>query len=150
MKIYFCKHSADIQKTKESLIKRQFQNDNYQLEYLPSGMPIIVKDGRQAGYVSISHTDDTLIMAFSDKPVGIDIESKNRKVSTKICGSIQEWTRREAYGKFLGVGINKEVLAEQLPDDKINTFFHGDYVVSMCSEEGVESVQTVIDNALDE
>ena len=148
MKIYFCKDCVDIQKAKEEILKRHFPCANYLIEYLPGGQPILTKDGKQSGYISISHTDDTLAIAFCDKPVGIDIERKSRKISSKVCESIEEWTRREAYGKYLGVGINKEILSIKLPDKIINTFYHGEYVVSVCSEEYNEGIETLIDNAL--
>ena len=148
MNIYFCEDCVDIQKAKEEILKRHFSCDNYLIEYLPNGQPILTKDGEQSGYISISHTDNTLVMAFADKPVGIDIERKNRKISSKVCDSIEKWTRREAYGKYLGVGINKEVLSAKLPDKIINTFYHGEYVVSVCSEEYNEGIETLIDNAI--
>ncbi|MBD5101083.1 MAG: hypothetical protein HDT29_07580 [Clostridiales bacterium] len=147
MKIYFCKDCVDIQKAKEGILKRHFPCDDILIEYLPSGQPILIKDGEQSGYVSISHTENTLVIAFADKPVGIDVERKSRKISSKVCESIEEWTRRESYGKYLGVGINKEVLSAQLPDKLINAFYQGEYVVSVCGEEYNEGIETLIDNA---
>lgn len=147
MKIYFCEDCVDIQKAKAEALKRRFPCDDISIEYLSSGQPILTKDGEQSGYISISHTYNALVMAFGDKPVGIDIERKSRKVSAKVCESIEEWTKREAYGKYIGVGINKEVLSAQLPDKIINTFYHGEYVVSVCGEEYNEGIKTLIDNA---
>lgn len=148
MKIYICENCSNFQKTKEAILKRHFLSDGNLIEYLPSGQPILTKEGRQAGYISISHTDNTLVMAIGNKPVGIDVERKSRKISSRICPSIEEWTKREAYGKFLGLGINKEVLSAVLPENLINTFFYGDYVIGVCSEERSESIQTLIDNVL--
>ena len=147
MKIYFYEDCVDIQKAKAEALKRCFPCDDISSEYLSSGQPILTKDGEQSGYISISHTDNALVMAFGDKPVGIDIERKSRKISSKVCESIEEWTRREAYGKCMGVGINKEVLSAQLPDKLINTFYQGEYVVSICGEEYNEGIETLIDNA---
>ena len=150
MRIYICEACKDIQKAKEDLLKRRFPSGECSIEYLPSGQPILAREGKQAGYVSVSHTDDTLAMTFADKPVGIDIERKDREVSSRICDSIEEWTRREAYGKFLGVGINKEILSATLPDKLINPVYFGEYVVSVCSEERAEGIETLIDNCLRE
>ncbi|MDE5991314.1 MAG: hypothetical protein K2H36_07010 [Clostridia bacterium] len=149
MKVYIKERCADIQKAKTELLRAHFCGDkNYEIRHLQSGRPILVCAQEEVGYISISHTDDTLIIAFADKPVGIDIERRSRKVSPKVCGSIEEWTRREAYGKWLGVGINKEVLSAQLPDNIINTIYYGEFVVSVCGEEVVDG-ETVIDNSYD-
>lgn len=148
MKIYVKESCSDIQKAKDELLKLHFSDGkDYEIQYMPNGKPILVRGREQAGYISISHTGDTLVMAFSDKPVGIDIERRNRSVSPKICGSIEEWTKREAYGKWLGVGLNKDVLSATLPDSIINTFNYGEYVVSACGEETKDGAQqTLIDN----
>ncbi|MDE5616787.1 MAG: hypothetical protein K2I78_03270 [Clostridia bacterium] len=148
MKIYIKTDCADIQTAKSELLKRHFSCDGYAIGYLQNGKPIIVCGQEQSGNISIAHTDKTLIMAFSDKPVGIDLERLERKISSKIGVSIEEWTQREAYGKWLGVGINKEILTAPLPNGMINTFYYGDYVVSVCSEERADE-QTLIDNMID-
>ena len=148
MKVYINERCSDIQKAKEHLLKEHFcDGRKYEIQYLASGQPILICDKEQAGYISISHTDDTLAIAFASKPVGIDIERKDRKVSANICDSIEEWTKREAYGKMLGIGINKEILSAKLPDD-IMTFICGEYAVSVCGNERVDGIITLIDNRL--
>ena len=146
MKIYIDKSCADVKKSKELLIKRHYPDKNYSIERLSNGKPIIISDGKEIGCVSISHTDGVLVMAFSDKPVGIDIERYDRKISFRICGSIEEWTKREAYGKYTGEGINKEILNMRLPNDIIKTFNWLDYIISVCCEEQIEGIETLIDN----
>ena len=132
---------------KERLLQRYAQwGEKYSIEYLPSGQPTLMLDGRQSGYISISHTKDALVMALSDKPVGVDIELSERSTS-RIGMDIKEWTKYEAYGKYLGVGINREVLRAVLPKELIKSFRHGEYVISVCGEGELEAVETLIDKA---
>ena len=76
-----------------------------------------------------------LVIAFSDSEVGIDIERIDRRVSDKICKDIREWTRYEAYGKYLGTGISKKLLISELPEELIESYTFGDYVISLASED---------------
>lgn len=145
MKIYINTQCSDMGKAKEFLLGK-FCGSDYSIEYLPSGKPELVCDGARAGHVSIAHTDGALVMAFADKSVGVDIERSDRRISAKICPSIDEWTKREAYGKWLGVGINKDTLDANLPKELIKTFICGEYTVSVCCEESIEEIVTLIDN----
>ena len=64
-------------------------------------------------HFSITHTDGLVAVAISDLPVGIDAESKNRRISNAVAfrflrkdtASIEDWTRYEAVGKMLGCGV---------------------------------------------
>ena len=110
MKIYINKRCSDISQAKKFLIELNFGTDkNYCLEYSDNKKPNLVCDGKQAGFISISHSDGTLAMAFSDKPVGIDIERKDRKIS--VCQNIEEWTKIEAYCKYTGEGLSKKAVS---------------------------------------
>ncbi len=147
MKIYINKHCSDISLAKKFLIELNFGTDkNYCLEYSDNGKPNLVCDGKQAGFISISHSDGTLAMAFSDKPVGIDIERKDRKIS--VCQNIEEWTKIEAYCKYTGEGLSKKAVSMKLPEHLIKTFYSDEFVVSVCGEEEIDTIATLIDNRL--
>ena len=132
--VYIIKYT-DLQKAKESILSKysQIKGETYTIEYLPSGEPRLVSSSRQKEYVSISHTKELLVMAFSDDRVGIDVERADREVSPKICESIEKWTRIEAYAKWTGKGLSKEIIFGELPQDIIKTIMQGEYVISICS-----------------
>lgn len=105
------------------------------IDRLSKGKPVVLYDGKREGCISVSHTDGLLVIAFSDSEVGIDIERIDRQVSDKICKDIREWTRYEAYGKYLGTGISKKLLKSELPEDLIESYTFEDYVISLASED---------------
>ena len=133
--IYLTKYT-DLQKAKAEILSKysETQGDNYAIEYLPNGAPQLIANSMQKRYVSISHTDGLLAMAFSDEKVGIDVERADREVSGKVCKSIEDWTAIEAYAKWTGRGLSKDILREQLPKDMISTRTWGQYVISVCSQ----------------
>ena len=100
---------------------------------MSNGAPQLICGGKPDGYVSVSHTDGVLAVAFSDDKVGVDIERADRKVSPKVCKSIEHWTAIEAYAKWTGEGLSKDLLSQRLPKDIVSTREWGEYVVSVCS-----------------
>lgn len=125
-------------------VYRQFKGDSstFVTESLQrSGIPLksYYKDklGRprlSSGDISISHTENIIVIALSDYKVGIDIERKNRKISKELT-SIENWTQKECYAKYLGSGITRELLNSVPPADLITTFEYGDFILSVCSED---------------
>ena len=99
---------------------------------MPTGAPQLVSSSKRKKYVSISHTDGWLAMAFADSKVGVDLERADREVSPKVCDSIEKWTRIEAYAKWTGLGLSRDMLFEKLPDDMIITKRFSKYVISVC------------------
>lgn len=87
-----------------------------------------------SGGISISHTKNIVVIAVSDYKVGIDIESKDRKISKELI-SIENWTQKESYGKYLGCGLSRELLNNPLPSDLITSIEYGDIIISVCSED---------------
>lgn len=86
-------------------------------------------------YVSISHTQDVFLMAVSRCNVGIDIERRDRKISSKI-GTIESWTEMEAYCKFLGTGIKRELIGKPIDQSMIHKVDISDeYIISVYSSD---------------
>ncbi|MDE6605272.1 MAG: hypothetical protein K2K85_04530 [Clostridia bacterium] len=141
--IYLIKY-ADLQQAKESVLDKysQVKGKVYTIEHLPNGAPQLLLGGKPEGCVSISHTDGVLVMAFFDDKVGVDIERADRVVSPKICKSIERWTAIEAYAKWTGNGLSKEIIHQQIPEDIIHTIKRGEYVISICSQcQNIEITQ---------
>ena len=132
--VYIIKYT-DLGQAKESILQeysKKSKGVRFALEYLPTGAPQLIAGGKQKGYVSISHTDGWLAMAFSDSKVGVDLERADREVSPKVCENIEKWTRIEAYAKWTGLGLSRDMLFEKLPDDIIVTKVFAKYVISVC------------------
>ena len=114
-------------------------------------------------FISISHSDDLVICAVSDSPIGVDIE-KIRKVhlgtARKFCtedekvyifGKVPDendfknatedtlirlfeiWTKKEAYGKMLGKGILYDMINTDV--SFVKTERYGDYIISVCESD---------------
>lgn len=133
--IYLIKY-IDLQKAKERILIKysEFKGNTYSIQYLPNGAPQLLSGSLQKGYLSISHTDGLLAMAFSDGKVGIDVERADREISSKVCKSVENWTRIEAYAKWTGRGLSKDILNGNLPDEIITTKRYQQYVLSVCGD----------------
>ncbi len=87
----------------------------------PNGKPYVQNEGV---FIGVTHTDKTVIVAVSNREFGIDAEPKNRAIknydliaqkffSNSEIAYIKDsterflelWVKREAYLKFLGIGI---------------------------------------------
>lgn len=109
-------------------------------------------------HFNISHTDSYIAIAFSNKPVGIDIE-KIRNVNLNVANRyftkkeneyifsekgkeyihfFEVWTKKEAYlkqsGKGIRVKLNSFDVTEYPLFEKIITFNKNDYVLSFFCE----------------
>ena len=127
---------TNLQQAKEKILLEysKFKGKKFSIEYLPTGEPQLISDSTIEEYVSISHTDGVLAMAFSDRKVGVDIERADRQVSSRVCESIEKWTRIEAYAKWTGLGLSKDIIFEKLPDDMITTKVYDEYLISVCGD----------------
>ena len=102
-----------------------------------NGKPMLDK-----GFISISHTDNVMLVAISLKePIGVDIEDKNRKINDKINISIKQWTQKEAYSKMIGCGINRDILNR---NDYYDTIYSveclEDYYISISSLDKIITI----------
>ena len=102
-------------------------------------------------HFSLSHTQDAVAVALSDKPVGVDIESlenfnkrDTEKLAKKILCSgesaaddlqlLKLWTQKESIYKYLGNGafVPNKICAKEHP---VRTFLHDGYIVSVCGDK---------------
>lgn len=113
-------------------------------------------------HFNISHTDGLVVCATAGSPVGVDAESSLRRVPLAVIRRMMTplekesilqlpeeeqplrfyeiWTRKEAYGKWMGEGITAamntwEVTRPPLKN-QIATFMWNRWVVSVCGEPG--------------
>ena len=140
-------------------------------EYNEQGKPYI-ESGVQ---FNMSHSGDYVVLAISDRAVGIDIERiRHNKLSVAkrfFCEEeyedilnagdehdrelrfLEYWTMKEAYVKYLGKGLsvplNSFVIKKVPEEDKsvciLSTHFKEDYNISLCYRRESNS-----DNLLDE
>lgn len=105
-------------------------------------------------HFSLSHSGNLAVCAISDKPVGIDAEryreinlnvakrcftqSEQRYVASEQEKSTQRffeiWTKKEAYVKLLGTGVQDFLTFDALNNDKLYTIQYKDYAVSVATE----------------
>ena len=122
------------------------------LRYEENGKP-----GCDNCYVSISHSGDMVAVCTSEIPVGIDIELiDERKDLEKLSNRVfrgkemelfknnptpeqfyEIWTRKEAYSKIDGQGVNEIMKGFDifdLQDYDFHTEIINDYVLSICEK----------------
>ena len=108
-------------------------------------------------FVSISHSGNMVAVCTSENPIGIDIELINEKrnlekLSNRVfCGKELEtfknnptpeqfyeiWTRKEAYSKIDGQGVNEIMKGFDIFDlqgYEFTTEIVNDYVLSICEK----------------
>lgn len=136
------------------LLNRHIERNNftnYQIVLSDNGKPYEMNN---KFYFSISHSVNTVAVAISDTPVGIDLELNNRKEKKNIINRffneddlnkpfLETWTQKESYTKLKDKNLI-EVLKN--PIDKgvfFQTFVTEEYTLSICTEEKTEFTITV-------
>ena len=110
LKIYYTNTAVNSDEILKDLLGKDFiKNEQYSF-----------KDK----YYSITHCDDHLLVALSNSPLGIDLEKigvRRERIEKEIFHSNERklikdgkdftkiWTLKEAYGKLLGIGIQKRL-----------------------------------------
>ena len=92
-------------------------------------------------FFSLSHSEDVTAIAISDRNVGLDIEWGRERNYNKIkfikadCLDTfyREWTKHEAYYKYLGTGIKKEAVDNSLTYETF--ILYENCYLTVCSEE---------------
>lgn len=106
---------------------------------------------------NISHTRNAIVIGFSEKPIGIDIEKitvadllvaerffNENELKYILSGQqrnklfYEVWTKKEAYIKWLGKGLSIpletfDIISDEL-DGLLNLIQIGDYLISICCE----------------
>ena len=90
--------------------------------------PVVYKDNKGKPYlkdcnkyISISHSDEYVVVAIGDSNIGVDIQRicyREKILSLFADNELVEsatlftrlWTIKESYGKYLGCGLTKEIL----------------------------------------
>ena len=103
-------------------------------------------------HFSISHSGDFIAVAISDKEIGIDIEllkKPTEKLIDRICCEKEKnninsneskektfteiWTKKEAYLKALGTGIDRELKTVDTTNLKFITEYSDEFILSVFS-----------------
>ena len=114
---------------------------------------------KQSFYFNISHTHNMIAVAISNNPVGIDIENTKNvnlgiaerffcekeieyiKKSSQTTNRrfVEIWTKKEAYLKYLGKGLNKSLKSFNVLDREISNHFYtityGKYIITIYLSE---------------
>ena len=94
---------------------------------------------------NISHSHGRVVLALSDKPVGVDIEHSGRAIPELVRrrffkdgeATVEDWTRFESYSKLSGEGIYSAVYPPVEKDVFFKSYTISDnYVVSVCTHTG--------------
>lgn len=106
-------------------------------------------------HFNLAHTRGAAVVAVSDQPVGVDIEAIGRLDKRIVARHFTEreqqyvdfntegapvrfteiWTRKEAFVKWLGVGLRLPLRSfDTLADNRIRTRNVSGFVLSICAE----------------
>ncbi len=150
--------------------KLNINNGKILIEHEKSGKPYL--KNFPDFHFNISHSDNTVAVAFSDSPVGIDIEKLspvNFKVAKRFFSDIEVnyinnhinsqlafyeiWTAKEAYFKRSGKGIDRDFRRISVTDSNISknikTFEKNGFVMSVCCNSTNEIIIKNFENLLE-
>ena len=142
-----CRQQEDFDRciVAEALLRYSVGTGDYQVERTPQGKPYL-KD-RQDVHFNLTHSGPWVAIAWSDAPVGLDVEAFREKVrcqklarqffcpdeqaylqaepSEELSRFFQLWTKKESYLKYLGTGLTKSLRSfSVLEPEKLGVRFH--------------------------
>jgi len=164
-KVLRCKQEIDKKRSllagvllKIALEKEGFNYEALEFALEPHGRPVI--KNVENLYFSLSHAGNYALCCISDKPVGADIESKEKSifkeekaermhimakkvlseneyekfltcdVLQKACLFLKYWTRKESYSKALGEGLRMEF--SNIDTESMEDMFWSDWLEEAC------------------
>lgn len=132
------------------------------------GKPYII--GHPIHY-NISHSGQYVVLVAAETEVGVDVQEKRAARMESVakrffaeeewqavseCESEEEkrdlfyriWCRKEAYGKYLGIGLSNNLLGINVLEELENIKFHDleiieNYQISICSRKG-ENLEKIV------
>jgi len=132
------------------------------------GKPYII--GHPIHY-NISHSGQYVVLVTAEMEVGVDVQEKRAARMESVakrffaeeewqavseCESEEEkrdlfyriWCRKEAYGKYLGIGLSNNLLGSNVLEKLENIKFHDleiieNYQISICSRKG-ENLEKIV------
>ncbi len=142
--LYIEKNISSEDFLKKVLKKYHIEYDIFYNEY---GKPYLKNNEL---YFNISHSKEYIVIAVSDKEIGVDIEhlTFNEKTADRICTKEERkkvktdldftkiWTKKEAYIKKIGMGLEygmKNVDTTKI--DNIDIYKKDDYIIAICYEK---------------
>lgn len=132
-----------------------------------NGKPYLFNSGY---YISISYSDTIVLYGFCKMNLGIDIELlKKRNINfakhifskSEISYIFSEkrnilekfynvWTKKESYSKFLGTGLTKKILKDNIFDKKVHfnalvlNIDNKKYILNVCTKKYFDTLYLVI------
>lgn len=72
----------EVERNALSILLQEALGEGVALEHLPDGRPIL--SNHPETHISISHTEGLVILALSDKPIGVDVELRCRQTEVAV------------------------------------------------------------------
>ena len=132
------------------ILKENYNIDKYELIYNEYGKPFL-KDNKL--FFNISHDNNLMVIAISDKNIGIDIEYLtynrfvlkkcfNEKEQHKVNNKVNKekeftkiWVMKEAYVKMKGTGIITDLKDIDTTKIKnIDIIDNEEYIIAICKD----------------
>ena len=148
-KLYIEKNISS-QEFLSKILKENYNIDKYELIYNEYGKPFL-KDNNL--FFNISHDNNLVVIAISDKNIGIDIEyltynrfvlkkSFNEKEQHKVNDKVNKekeftkiWVMKEAYVKMKGTGIITDLKDIDTTKIKnIDIIDNEEYIIAICKD----------------
>lgn len=128
-------------------IKNILGEDTFQLDFNENGKPYLKEHPHF--HFNISHSKDTVAVAFGNNELGVDIEkirpvnpkvaerffteNEREQIKTPAC-FFAVWTKKEAAIKKDGKALKNISSIDTTNQFNIKTFFEDDLVISLCSQ----------------